>query len=249
MPDIDELMNNVVLRLGSPRAQTPSVFNLLQQVCSQTRTLLRSKRNVGVAWNYADTTVTTQPQETTYQLNVNDFGTPLAVLTVNDFSSSNFIVRRIPIYSPADTYFDYNLPENAGAWANSLSAYDPNHVAMRCTFTWRNNVPYIKLIPAGNQQATYSIRYLQSAGGISSAALTSIPLQAEDCDLVEIRAAKSLLPIAQWDGLDEQANDRKRKNLMVTLRDDEALAKEQFDIAQRITQAPKTSVRWTSVVG
>lgn len=242
-------MDNVVLRLGSPRSQTPSQHNLLQQVTTHVGTLLRQKRNVGVAWNYADTTVTVQPQETTYQLNVSDFGTPLAVLTVNDFQDPNFVVRRIPIFNPADTYFDYNLPENAGAWVNSLSAFDPNHCALRCTFTWRNNIPYIQLIPAGNQQATYAIRYLQSASGIQSAALTSLPLVGEDCDLVEIRAAMSLLPIATWEGLDERANAAKRKELFVSLSEDQRLAKEQFDIAQRITKAPSTSVRWTSVVG
>ena len=243
------MMDAVLLRLGDPRSNCPGDAQLLQQVCSQTRTLLRSKRNVGVAWNFADTTVSTKPGESLYALNVTDFGTPLAVLTVNDFQLPNFVVRRIRIFNPADTFFDYNLPENAGYFIGAWNFYDPNHVAVRATFTWRNNVPYIELLPTGNQQATYSIRYLQSANNVQIAALASMPLQAEDCDLVEVRAAKSLLAVTSWEGLDDAANERKRKNLMVTLSNDEQLAREQFDIAQRITRAPSTSVRWNPCVG
>jgi hypothetical protein len=240
------MMSNVLLRLGDPRAQSVGDAQLLQQVCSQTRTVLRAKRNSGNPWNFADTDVVTVPNETLYQITAPDFGTPLSVLTKNDYANPNFIVRRIPFYLAQDlNTVEYDLPQNAGIWYGGylFSAFDPNHVALRCSFTWRNNVPYIEFIPFGNQQATYTIRYLQSASGVNQMALAQEPVPAEDADLIEIRAAKSLLPLAQWEGNNEAVNTVKRTQLYQSLADDERLAKEQFDAANLVVEGPSTRVR------
>lgn len=240
------MMSNVLLRLGDPRSNLPGEFQLLQQVCSQTRTVLRSKRNSGNPWNFADTQVETSPGESTYQIGVNDLGTALAVLTFNDFGNSNFVVRRIPFYLAADiNTTEYSLPANAGQWSAFYSPNDPNHAALRCSITWRaNSIPYIEFLPVGDQAATYTIRYLQSASGVDADALPTEPVPAEDCDLIEIRAAKSLLPLTQWEGNNEPANAAKRRELFVSLADDERLAWEQFNAANLVTNGPSVKTRW-----
>lgn len=242
-------MNNVLLRLDDPRAQHPSAFPLLHQVCSQTRTVLRAKRNSGNPWNWADTNIETSPEEGLYQITAPDFGTPLAVLTSNDYADTNFVVRRIPFYLSADLFADYSLPQNAGMYTGGFWN-DINHVAERCCITWRDNVPYIQFIPVGNSQATYTIRYLKSASGVVDMSLATSPVPAEDADLIEIRAAKSLLPVTQWEGKDDVANQAKRINLFNSLRDDERLAFEQFNAANLVTGGIGIKNRWSgSVVG
>lgn len=242
-------MSNVLVRLGDPRSEAPSEFPLLHQTCSQTRTVLRAKRNSGNPWNFADTQVVTSPDESTYQIGVNDFGTPLAVLTFNDFANQNFTVRRIPFYLAADiASVEYGLPANAGQWANWYSN-DPNHAALRCNITWRNNLPYIEFLPVGTQQATYTIRYLQNASGVQAMSLTTEPVPAEDADLIEIRTARSLLPLTQWEGNDEAANQAKRNNLAVSLSADEELALEQFNASNLVVNGPSVTQRWNPCVG
>lgn len=246
-------MSNVLVRLGDPRAQAPGEFQLLHQVSSQTRTVLRAKRNSGNPWNFADTQVETQPDESLYQITATDCGLPLAVLTVDDYNNMAFVCRRIPMYIAADFHtLDYGLPSGAGSWwaGSTLSAGDPNHAATRCNITWRDNVPYIEFIPVGNQSATYVIRYLQSADGVVNMALATNPVPAEDADLIEIRAAKSLLPLTQWEGNNEAANTAMQNKLRISLTDDERLAFEQFNAANMVTSGPSVKPRWSgSVVG
>lgn len=239
----------VRVRLGDPCAQSPGDAQLLQQVCTQTRTILRSKRNSGNPWNYADTTIQTQPNVSTYAINVPDFGTPLAVLTKDDFNNPAFVVRRIPFYTSQDLFFSYDLPANAGVWTPWWNGYDPNHAALRCAITWRNNVPTIEFLPVGNQAATYVVRYLQSASGVDQMALTAEPVPAEDCDLIEVRAAQSLLGLTEWtDASTKEGRERnaeKRKDLFVTLAHDEQLAFEQFNAANLLGSGPQVHQRWT----
>lgn len=243
-------MDNVRLRLGDPRAQAPGDYPLLQQVSSQTRTVLRAKRNSGNPWNYAETTIETSPDEGLYQISAPNFGTPLAVITVNDYADTNFIPRRIPFYVGADfSTMEYGLPANSGQYYGGVGN-DFNHVALRANITWRSNVPYIELLPVGGVQATYAIKYLENANGTYDAALTTSPVPAEDADLIEIRAARSLLALTEWEGNDRQANADKRKDLMATLSNDEALAREQFDAANMVTSGPSVKPRWSgSIVG
>jgi hypothetical protein len=81
-------------------------------------------------------------------------------------------------------------------------------------------------------------------------ALTQEPVEDADSDLVEIRSAKSLLSNSEWmagDSIEGRAyNSDKRKELLVTLRDDEMLAQKQFDASRLITTGPRIHNRWTT---
>lgn len=243
-------MDNVRLRLDDPRAQKPGELQLLHQVSSQTRTVLRAKRNSGNPWNYAETTIETSPDESLYQISATNFGTPLAVITVNDYADTNFQARRIPFYVGADfSTMEYALPANAGQYFGGVGN-DFNHVALRANITWRSNVPYIELLPVGGVQATYAIKYLENANGTYDAALTTSPVPAEDADLVECRAAKALLPLTEWEGNNDEKNRAKRRELYVSISDDERLAWEQFNASNLVTTGPTVKPRWSgSIVG
>lgn len=244
--NISQMMDNVLVRLGDPRAQTPNEMQLLHQTCSHIRTLLRSKQNVSMPWNFAETFVEITPGEDTYQITEANFGTPLVVTTVplNDAQ----IVRIIPFTCPQNLNYSWGYSQAAAAWISAVWIDGSNCNAARCTIFWQNNQAFIRFLPTPVlSPATYKIQFLESASSVGVESLNSSPLVDQDCDLVEIRAAKSLLSMTEWEGADTKRNAEKRKDLFVTLADDERLAYEQFLIADRIYTGPKITNRWSTV--
>lgn len=243
--NITDMMDNVVIsRLGGPRAQTPSNDQLLLQICSQIRTLLRAKQNVSNPWNFGETFVDITPGEDTYQITDAAFGTPLVVTTVPE--NTNQIVRIVPFYCPQNLDYSWGYSQNSAVFQPSWDGSNCN--ASRCAIFWENNLPFIRFLPTPElSPAQYKIQYLQNANAVGIASLNSSPLMDQDCDLVEIRSAKSLLALTEWDS-DDKRNAEKRKDLMVTLSNDEQLAYQQFLIGNRITTGGnRITNRWSVV--
>lgn len=244
--NINDMIDGVLVRLGGPRAQCPSEDQLLRQICSQIRTLLRAKQNVSNVWNFKETVVEITPGEDTYQITAADFGTPLVVTTIPE--NSNQIVRIVPFYCPQNLNYSWGWPESAASYFPSPDGSNCN--AMRAAIFWQNNIANIRFNPVPQlTPASYRIQYLQSANLVGIASLTATPLQDADCDLVECRSAVSLLALTEWqssetkDGRDQNAE--KRKNLGATLSNDVRDAYEQFLIGNRIVVGPKISNRWS----
>lgn len=250
MPTILNMVDAVRLRLGDPRSQRPSDLHILNQVCSQLRTLFRHKRNSGNVWNYNELVITVVPNLATYAINAADFGTPLAVITY-DPSNPAWIARLIPIMQPQNMAYNWSYPNNMAA---AFIPYDGSTcTAQRCAFYWRDNVPYIEFLPVPLLAASYQVKYLQAVENtVNGMALSQEPLQSEDTDLAEIRAAQSLLGIAEWFAPDtaehRTINAERRKDLFVTLSKDEALAQRQFEAAQLITTGPRVHDRYTGMM-
>lgn len=248
--NITQMMDNIVVnRLGGPRAQTPNNVQLLHQVCTQIRTLLRAKQNVSNPWNFGETFVEITPGEDTYQITDADFGTPLVVTTVPE--NTNQVVRLIPFYCPQNLDYSWGYSQSASGFWPSIDGSNCN--AARCAIFWQNNLAYIRFNPIPElSPASYKIQYLANANAIGLASLTATPLMDQDCDAVEIRAAESLLALTEWQSPETREgrdrNAEKRKDLIVTLTADEALVMQQFDIANRITTGPRISNRWSSCV-
>lgn len=242
-----DIVSNARLRLGDPRAQAPNDSQLLLQALSHTRTIKRAKRNSSNPWEFGETVVEITPDEGVYQISAADFGTPLCVQTVPQ--NANDTPRLVPFYCPQNLAFSWGLPANAGSflytnWTGSSAN------ALRCAIFWQNNLPYIQFEPTpALSPASYLVKFLKSASGVNVLAMAAEPLPDEDVDVVEIRTAKSTLSLAEWDSpatrAGQQRNTERRKDLFVTLNDDERLAYEQFLIANRITSGPRLGVRWS----
>lgn len=250
MPTILEMVDNVVLRLGDPRANRPNVSQVLNQVCTQVRTVLRHNRNTSNPWNLNDTVITVVPNEATYQITVANFGTPLAVLSY-DPTNVAWVPRLIEIFQPQNTNYDWGFAQNM---AGAFIPYDGSQcTAQRCAFHWKNNIPYIEFNPLPLLTCQYKIRFLVSANGVGDMALAQSPLQSEDCDLVEVRAALALLAITEWeDPMTNQgraANAEKRRDLSQTLQGEEAELRRQFEAGALITTGPRIKDRWNPCVG
>lgn len=246
MPSIYQMMTNVRIRLGNGlRANAPNEFALLLQVCNHTRNLKRFKRNTGNVWEFNDVIVEVDSSDDTFLINAPDFGTPLAVLT-RDEENPSHIVRKIPFFCPQNIAFDWGVPSDSGSY---FMGYDGSgHSAQRVSIFWKGNVAYAQFMPKPAYVCEYQFRYLQNANLVGQMALNQEPIPAEDADVVEIRAAKSLLALAEWEdpGTKEgrEINAERRKDLIVTLRDDEALAVRQFESAQLVTTGPQMGTRW-----
>jgi len=246
------MIENTRLRLGTPRANAPDDQATLNAICSHVRTLLRHRRATGNPWNLNDLTIQVVPNNDTYQINASDFGQPLAVTTY-DPTNPVWIPRLVKIYEPQNLVL--NIPSYPNQFA--ANAYIPfdgsNCTAQRVAFYWRANVAYIQFWPLPNSNAQYRVRYLQSANGVNQASLSSSPLPEEDTDLVCTRAAVSLLAITDWmapeNAEGRSYNAEKRKDLAMTLANDEREFTRQFEAAVRITTGPRISQRWNPTVG
>jgi len=232
-----------------PRAQSPTREQGLQQVLTQIRVLLRAKQNTSNVWNYGEAFVEITPDENTYQISDASFGTPLVVTALPQ--NPNQVARIVPFYCPQNLVYSYGWPQNAGAWLGQN--WDGNNAnALRCAIFWQNNLPYIRFEPTPVlSPAVYKVDFLASANHIGQLALTATPLVDQDIDLVEIRAAKGLLALAQWESPStkegRQINAERRKDLFVTLGGDEQLTVEQFLIGNRITTGGnRITNRWSS---
>lgn len=251
MPSILEMCDNVLVRLGDPRANRPNVAQVLNQVCTQVRTVLRHQRNTSNPWNLNDTVITVVPNEATYQITVANFGTALAVLSY-DPTNPAWIPRLIPFFEPQNMEYDWGVAQNM---AGAFIPYDgSNCTAQRCAFYRRNNIPYIEFNPLPLLTAQYKIRFLVSANGVGDMALAQSPVQNEDCDLVEVRSSLALLAITEWESPESKdgrsINAERRRDLSQTLQGEEAELRRQFEAASLITTGPRIKNRWSgSVVG
>lgn len=250
MPSIEEMMSNVVLRLGDPRAQRPGLAQILNQVTTQTRTVLRHKHNTGNVWNFNDAVIQVVANQSVYSITATDFGTPLAVISY-DPTNPSWIARLVPFFGPQNLPYDWGFPQNMAA---AFIPFDGSQcTAQRCAFYWKDNTPYIEFLPQPLLNCQYKVKYLQNANGTYDDALTSSPAWSEDCDLIEVRSAIALLPITEWndpttkDG--RAANAERRRDLASSLSAEERELTRQFEAAALNFAGPAITNRWNPCVG
>ena len=250
MPNLYEMCSNVRLRLGDPRAGRPGDFQLLNQVSTEIRTIKRHERNTSNVWDFDDLIVDVIPNQTTYQITAADFGTALAVVTWAP-TLPTWVARLVDIYQPQNIYEDYSLPQNIGQFY--YPADGSNCAAMRCSFFWKANQPYIELLPKPFLNASYKVRYLVSGNSVNSMALTASPVTNEDADIAEVRSALALLSTTEWvmpDSRDNRAyNAERRKDLFITLTTTERELRRQFEAAKLEVEGDRHSMRWNPCVG
>jgi len=128
----------------------------LNAISSELRTVKRHESNTSNVWNFNDTIVSVAPNQTTYLINVVDFGVPLAVLTWAP-QLTTWLPRLIQIYQPQNLYYGYNQPPQLAGYWNWLGYDGSNCTAERCAFYWKDGQCYIEFVPTPNsQQATKS---------------------------------------------------------------------------------------------
>jgi hypothetical protein len=245
-------MTNVRLRLSDPRAGRPNDAQLLNAVSTEIRTIKRHESNTSNVWNFNDTIIDVSPNTSTYLINQVDFGVPLAVLTWAP-QLLTWIPRLIPIYQPQNMAFGYGLPVNLAGFWQAVSFDGSLCSADRCTFYWKDGQPYIEFSPVPQYGCSYKIRFLESGASVGTDSLTSAPINSMDADIVEVRAALSLLSTSEWmapDTKDNRAyNAERRKDLFTTLSVTERELRRQFEAAKLQVEGDRLSMRFNPTVG
>lgn len=217
-------IGNVRSRLRSPRANRPGDGDCLRSLCDHTKILRAKRKNTGLPWDLADKKINVVADKAKYQINDVRFGTPLAVLTIDDSDPSHF-QRLIPFFAPQNLAFQWGLPNDAGTFTYNWDS--SNHSAQRVAFYWSNGVPYLEFQPTPKASATYLLRYV--IGNSVDAMSLSDPLSLGEIGdtLAEIRTALSLLAFADYVD-DRKENTERRKELGITLNWEEQLFDKQF---------------------
>lgn len=225
MANLYDRIGNVRDRLRHPRANRPGDSDCLRSLCDHTKTLRAKRKNTGLPWDLADKKINVVSDKAKYQINDVRFGTPLAVLTIDDTDPSHF-QRLIPFFAPQNLAFQWGLPNDAGTFTYNWGS--SNHSAQRVAFYWSNGIPYLEFQPLPKASATYLLRYV--IGNSVDAMSLSDPLSLGEVGdtLAEVRAATSLLPFADWSD-DSAENKDRRKELGTTLNWEDGLLLQQYD--------------------
>lgn len=224
MASLFDRVGHVRDRLRHPRTNRPGDGDCLRALCDHTKILRAKRKNTGNPWDLGDKKITVQPDKAKYQISDARFGTPLAVLTIDE-SNPQHIQRLIPFYCPQNLAFDWGLPNNIGDW--SLNYDGSYHSAARVAFYWTSGVPYLEFQPTPKMACVYLARFL--VGNSVDAMSLSDPLSLGEVGdtLAEVRAATSLLQFAEWED-DKAHNKEMREGIGTTLDWEDKLLSEQY---------------------
>jgi hypothetical protein len=217
--------DNVRVRLGHPRAQSPSAHDILLNLSTQIQRYLNELALSGRTWAVDEVPLVVGAGQEDYPITATNFGRPLQVRTVYSANPS-YIERDVEFDELADMNYNWPYPKNLGSLITNVDG-SPN-TAMRMAFYRRGGLDqaYVRVTPIPAATATYQILY-QVGSFADSAALATVPVLPEHHALLEIRTAISLLPLAEWSD-DAKVNASKQQALALSLSNDERFLASSF---------------------
>jgi hypothetical protein len=225
MPSLNDLCSRVrSVRLHNPRPQQPPLHVVLEAVISHTQNLYNELSNTNKAWATEEVPLTVQPNKETYLLPVDaQIGKVLSVVT-SDPANPHHIERSIDFFDIQNLQHEWDWPNNI-AVASTWNWDGSTHTAQRMAFFYKgegeNAGLWVKVKPIPQQAAVYQVLYT-IGNWVESAGLGSSPILSGHHQLIEVRAARSVLPSSVWFD-DEEKDFQKRKEVRVTLDSDEQI--------------------------
>lgn len=241
MPNLYNRVGNVRDRLRHPRANRPTDGDCLRAICDHIKILRAKRKNTGHPWDFADKRITVQQGLARYPINDVRFGTPLAVLTIDD-SNPQHIQRLIPFYAPQNLAFDWGIPSDAGYYANNGDG--SFHSAERVAFYWTAGVPYCEFQPTPQLTCQYLIRFLIGNTVDAMSLADEVNLGEVGDSLVEVRAAISMLEFSDWQD-DKKQNMETREALARSLTWEQGLLDDQYSADILISTGSSIGRLWT----
>jgi hypothetical protein len=235
---IDQMINSVRGRLMQPRSQRPSDRDVYRSLLDHLKNLYNHLSNTGHTWEEYELTVTVSSGQSDYQLNDTRLGKPIIVFTKDD-SDPSHIERTVPVFELQDLNFNWGLPNDIGT---SMLDWNNKHSAWRIGYYRREGLPYVRFKPTPQDTAEYRVMYV-IGNWADSAGLNDEPVLSEHHHLIEIRAAMSLLPFAEWDG-SEDLNMSRRKALAMSLSNDASIFSVEFELYARSLHGQMMNERW-----
>ncbi len=240
MATIDQMITNVRGRLMEPRQQRPSYRHVYRSLLDHIKNVYNHLSNTGHTWEEYELNVTVSANKSDYQLNDARLGKPIIVFTKDD-SNPAHIERIVPVFELQDLNFDWGLPNDVGASLVDLNG--SQHTAWRVGYYRREGLPYLRFKPTPQTSAQYRVMYV-IGNWADSAGLGEEPVLSEHHHLIEIRAAISLLPFAEWDA-DENLNNQRRQQLAMSLKNDEGMFSGEFELYARSLHGQMMNQRWS----
>lgn len=225
MSSIEQMKDNVLLRLGTPIAQKPSDRIVLLNLTTQIQSYLNEANLSAKPWAVAELSLNVVPGIEDYAMPATDFGKPVMVRTVYPQNPAH-IERVIDFFELQDLNFDWNLPKNFG---NTFFNLDGSpHTALRMAFFRKNgsDTVYCRVLPIPQLPATYQILYQIGQYG-EDQGLDTVPVLPQHHALIEVRTALSCLPMAQW-GDKPDEDDKRREQLALSLANDNSRLEREF---------------------
>lgn len=232
------------LLCDEPLPQRPSGRRVLQAVLANTQNFYSRLENTGQAWSLKpDYSLQVSPGTTDFLLAVDEsYGKPVQVLSTY-LQNPSYIQRYIPFREFASMQFDWPYPVNLASW---IWTDGSPCTAMRMAFFYRDDgTRWVRVLPMPQLTATYTITFA-SGDWVSTSAIDSSPVLSQFHALVETWSAESILPSCQWWG-DEKMNQNHRKELAMSLKNDEVRYADEFDRYCRNLVVDQIGVRDSSL--
>lgn len=253
MATLFEQCSNVRRSLGDPLANNPSLAQTWQAIIRQAQSFYNQLNNTSAAWATGETQITVQAGQDKYLVSAPNWGKCMLVSTADPGNPGHW-ERWVPFYEPQNLLLAYDGPRDGANWFQGWID-GSNHTALGIAFQRENGGIYAKIRPVPQASAIYKILY--SIGDwASSAALGSIPVLPEHHQLIEIKAALSLLPLTEWWSVDPMADNaeqvfeatrRRREQLERALIRDAAQFQFDFDNYKRSQVSAKVTFKRPSL--
>lgn len=222
MATLNHIISRVrIERLYSPLPQRPGLHVVLGAVLTHGQNLYNEMSNSNKAWSTEEVEMPVSPDQQDALVPVDSqIGKILSVITF-DPSNPNHRERSIDFFEVQNLNFGWDLPNDVALgmanWDGSL------HTADRMAFFFKsegdNAGLYARIKPIPKHAAVYKVMYA-IGDWASSASLETSPVLANHHHLIEIRAARTVLPDTSW--YDDKEEDRKKRiEVRQTLKDDE----------------------------
>lgn len=224
--NLRQILRNVRVRARDPRAQNPSDRTLLVLLSTHVQNMLTEANLRGGYWAVDEVEVTVGPGGDDYIVPVEGFGKPIEVRAVYAANSGHHD-HDVDFYSLGDM--------NYQEWpVSGYNVADPfwgrGDGDQRVAFYRKQGNTYMRIAQGGPPAGTtYRIIYQVGVFGQTTPLDEEVMLP-EHTALVEIRTAISALPHCEWFD-DEDRNERRRKELALTLVVDEQRAYSLFKSA------------------
>lgn len=195
--------------LDNPMPNNPSFAQLLRQELSEERDIVNETNNTGVAWATAEYVLNFNTNQSTYTINVDDFGKVLYVVK----ATGNPYIPWLPVGFSDVSEQKYGT---VWAWFNNMyaQAFALQETPERMAFSRQgvtNPQCVVQIQPMPQQAAQYIITYLPGYLGNDDPLEIAVQLP-EHAELVRLRGAMALLPYTRWSD-DEPINRQKRIDL------------------------------------
>lgn len=240
MSSINTSISQVRELLLDPKDQAPTVKQVFGAVLREFQTFYNELANSSVAWTYGETTVSLGGQLGDYTVNENESIGKILFVSMKYANGGYFPIAFTNMSDASTNWWSYYpvIPDESNA-----APY--NVLGMEAAFYRKDGQLRVRL--GENLRFGGELRISYATGNwTENADPAQIAVLTQYHSLPEIRAAQAMIEACEW--RNEAYDDKRKRNLALSLKDQEMRVYDQFRIAKRSPHAdqPSTRASWTN---